>query len=99
MASKQKRLEKARKTRSLISRDIQRVRTGVLKADDVLRSPPSVLGRCRIYTVMIAIPGIGDKKIKKILTKAKVWPEDNLAQVPQDRRDMVADLLKEHFNG
>jgi hypothetical protein len=48
---------------------------------------------------MHAIPRVGDKKIRKVLTKTHVWPEDKLSSVPQEKREEIISLLKEALHG
>jgi hypothetical protein len=91
---KEKRLRKARKTRSQISSDFAALRNGHITLRDVLEDPESTsLGRVVVYDVLRRSPHLGKAGAKKILLTSKVWPMDRLNDISKWDRDEILKCL------
>lgn len=72
-------LQRAREIKSLINAELQRIHSGELHIQDVLTDPEDYeIRRCDVYDVLNHVPKLGKTGVRRILTKAKVWPHDRI---------------------
>lgn len=87
-------LKVARRIRSLIARDMQRMSSGEIHLQDVLESPERFsCSRLQVYALLSRAPGLGKKSAKKICLEVKVWPMDRTRDLDlYVREDIIKDL-------
>lgn len=93
MGTANKRLKKARHTRSLIAQTFDALRNDQVNVSDVLQRPPSCLARIRIYDVLRRIPHLSRDGAETVLRHSKVWPLKTMGNLtPEERQRILAHL-------
>lgn len=99
MASKQKRLERARKLRRKISLELNALASGRIDCVSVLESPSTTLGHVSVRTLLMRTPKLGEEGVKKILMSAHVWPETRLANLTPSEVAAIIERLPPRVTG
>lgn len=93
MSGTEKRLKKARRTRSQIAKVFAALDNDRIGARELLESPPACLGRIRVYDVLRRLPHLERKGAEHVLSKAKVWPLRTMSSLTEaERRAILAQL-------
>lgn len=92
MASRNRRLARARKVRRVVARDVEQLKEGVLTLPDVLNDP-RLMKPCRLWTVLMATPRLGEKGVKRLCEAANVWPETRMQDLSTTERERLLDHL------
>jgi hypothetical protein len=93
LSSREKRLSAARRKRSRISSQMRSLESGNLSIRSVLENPPPDLGVVRIWDLLCHTHKVGEAGAKKILTHARVWPEDKLKDLDENARHRIVTCL------
>lgn len=89
MATAQRRLQTARRTKRLIASHLNALKTDSVSLVEILQEPPDALKRVSIHTVMCAARHLGPQGVKKTLQAAHVWPEDRLGALTSKQREAI----------
>ena len=94
-AAHERRLSKARRTRSRMTSELRALSSGQIHITDVLVNPPDALGRCHVYDVLRRTPKLGDEGAKSLCVRFKLWPYDKLSSIPLEQRKNLFAALPE----
>lgn len=98
MASRSRRLRNARKNKQAIARALESLKAGTTSLEHVL-THDGVLSRCRVWTVLIHAPKLGETGAKKVLLQARVFPEDRLGNLDENAIQRIIEHLPPRARG
>jgi hypothetical protein len=93
-STRSEQLQKARRIRSKMHLEKQRLASGDIHVVSVLEDPKAFsLGRLNVFALLRCAPGLSDKGAKKILLSAKIWPLDRVRDIDLYlREEIIRDL-------
>ena len=71
----------------------QDLRTGNVRIEEVLGSPPEHISTAPVLELLIAVPKIGPVKAGRLLTAARVSPSKTVGQLSDRQRNCLIELL------
>jgi hypothetical protein len=89
MAARDRRLRKARRTRTANAEVFAALVNGQMGARVVLERPPASLGRVRIYDVLRRLPNLNRDGAETVLLRAKVWPLTVMSDLTEAERKRI----------
>lgn len=70
------------------------MKTGGVRAHDVLADPPEEAATMKVWDLLLATPGVGRVKTNYLLRHARVSPSKTLAGMTDRQRDELDRLLR-----
>jgi hypothetical protein len=72
----------------------QRLASGLVPIEDVLRRPPQYLGTAKVYDLLLAVPGIGPAKGARLLSHCRIAASKTVAGLTERQRTELTGLLR-----
>jgi hypothetical protein len=88
-AARDRRLLKARRTRTANAEVFAALSDGQTGAREVLERPPPSLRRVRIYDVLRRLPNLNRDGAETVLLRAKVWPLTPVGDLTEAERKRI----------
>jgi RNA-binding protein YlmH len=69
------------------------VRSGAVNVLDIVEDPPSYALTMRLEDLLMAVPGTGCVKVKRLFKRTQISPSKTLGGLTYRQRDLVAEYL------
>lgn len=86
-------LVKAKEVRRERQAALRRLRDREVTLEETLRDPPEILLGADVYDICTATPRFARAGIRRLFTKAKVWPHKRLGDLTDEERKRLIKTL------
>ena len=88
-------LARANQVRSERARVKAALRAGGLRVTELIADPPECLGSASLAEVLLAVPGVGKARLRRVLNACRLSPAQKLANLTARQREELVRALGE----